>query len=88
MSHTLKCPICKKNASEPINLRCEHHPCFNCIQPYLTHENSKNNLEQKYKIVCPTCNKKTVLYDLRHLIICGHQDEGNFVSDRFIGTKA
>jgi len=82
-----KCPLCKRTPVEPINLRCEHHPCYHCIQPYLTHEPSKSHHEDKLKIICPACQKKTVLYDLRHLLVCGHQEEGVFVTDKFIDQK-
>ena len=82
----VKCPLCRKTPTEPINLRCDHHPCYACIQPHLMQEGTKSTLEQKFKIVCPTCHKKTVTYDLRHLIVTS-QEDGCFVTDRFVGQK-
>ncbi len=32
----LKCPLCNKKANEPINLRCEHHPCFQCASQIIS----------------------------------------------------
>lgn len=31
--------------------------------------NLSSPLETKYRIICPICYKKTITYDLRHLII-------------------
>lgn len=30
-----KCPVCGKSPIEPINLRCDHHPCFECASSIL-----------------------------------------------------
>lgn len=32
----MRCPICKKPPTEPVNLKCDHHPCFACIQPHVS----------------------------------------------------
>jgi deoxycytidylate deaminase len=31
-----KCPMCNQKAIEPINLRCDHHPCFQCASQIIT----------------------------------------------------
>ena len=30
-----KCPVCGKKPIEPVNLRCDHHPCFECASSIL-----------------------------------------------------
>ncbi len=48
-----------------------------------------SKIEIKYKINCPACTKKTVFYDLRHLILTktNHEEEELFVTDKFINQK-
>lgn len=31
-----KCNICKNASNDAVNLRCDHHPCYLCIQNYVT----------------------------------------------------
>ena len=33
---SLKCPMCNRKSNEPINLRCDHHPCFQCASQIIT----------------------------------------------------
>lgn len=83
-----KCPVCNKKPTEPINLRCEHHPCFECASTILAVEEEASPLETKYGIICPLCHKKTITYDLRHLIINNTEmDEDLFVTTKFISKK-
>lgn len=47
-------------------------------------------MEVKYQIICPTCTKRTVFYDLRHLILVqqnSNDDEELFVTDKFVSSK-
>ena len=30
------CPVCHKKPVEPINLRCDHHPCYQCATNIMT----------------------------------------------------
>lgn len=84
---SFKCPVCNKKTSEPINLRCDHHPCFHCASQIISID-EESNLETRYRIVCPICHKKTITYDLRHLIInMTEQDEDLFVTTKFINKK-
>ena len=97
MSNSHRCNICKKPAQEPLNLRCDHHPCYQCGQTLTTVDANSylssylRKMEVKYQIVCPTCTKRTVFYDLRHLILVQHNsndDEELFVTDKFVSSKA
>lgn len=47
-----------------------------------------SDLEVKYKIVCPLCQRKTVTYDIRHLIISmTEQDEDLYVTTKYLSKK-
>lgn len=82
-----KCPLCNRKSTEPINLRCEHHPCFQCASQIIAIDH-ESPLETKYRIVCPICYKKTITLDLRHLIInATEQDEDMYVTTKFISKK-
>lgn len=58
--------------------------------PFLVLLNTSRKIELKYQITCPTCTKRTVFYDLRHLILTSQQsneEEQLFVTDKFIATR-
>lgn len=82
-----KCPLCLRTPIEPVNLRCSHTPCFACAHSLLAIEHA-STIETKYKIVCPSCTQKTVLFDLRHLIKTNQNDDMYFVTDRFLNSKS
>lgn len=94
IAHSLahKCPICHHAAHEPINLRCDHHPCYQCAIPLLQlDQESQHCLESRYRIICPVpnCLKKTITYDLRHLIISNTEvDEDMYVTSKYVTRKA
>lgn len=51
-----------------------------------------SKIEPKFLIICPTCCKKTVFYDIRHLILTQavkeDAEEELFVTDRFLSLRA
>lgn len=73
-------------------VRHQHHD----PAPIIVHPlpSRPNDIETKYRIVCPLCSTKTLTYDIRHLIIslteqdcCQDQDDMLYVTTKYLSKK-
>ncbi|CAD8052781.1 unnamed protein product [Paramecium sonneborni] len=62
------CQLCKTTSQNPIKLICSHSLCLKCGIKIQIQENT-SQIQNKYRIQCPKCNKMTHTYDIINLLL-------------------
>ncbi|CAD8139255.1 unnamed protein product [Paramecium pentaurelia] len=62
------CQLCKMTSQNPIQLICSHSLCLKCGLKIQIQENT-SQIQNKFRIQCPKCNKMTHTYDIKNLLL-------------------